>query len=101
MRFNARIAVIAAGITTGIYLMLPDMHEGRLDQVITYAALYYISSLFCAWVAAELVEIQRKRKKLSLAAKRVDLTSRHGKVVDIRVKRQSKAVIIPAYKVAD
>lgn len=101
MRFNTRIGVFAAVITTGIYLVLPDLHEGRFDQVVTYTALYYVVALFCAWAANELVEVQRKRKKLSLSAKRVDLTSRHGKVVDIRVKRQSKAVIIPAYKVAD
>lgn len=101
MKFNERIAAIAAGLATAVYVILPNIDEGRVEQILTWMALYIIMALMCGWTAAELVGIQRKRESLSLTAKRIDLTSRHGKVVDIRVKRRNRAVIIPAYRVVD
>lgn len=53
------------------------------------------------YVQEKLKAIREKRESLSLTAKRVDLSGRHNKVVDIRVKRQSRAVVLPAYKIMD
>lgn len=98
MRFNGRIAAIAAGISAAAYLMLPTMQESRADQLITFAALYYIAALFCAWSANELLRIQRERRD---ATKRPVRGNRDNLRTDIRLKRKSWVISIPAEKVVD
>lgn len=101
MRFNGKMAAIAAGITTAVYLMLPNMQESRADQVLTFAALYYIAALGCAFATEELTLIRRKRDSLSIVGKRVQRGNRDRLKTDIRLKKRSWVISIPAEKVED
>lgn len=99
MRFNGRIASIAAGITTAIYVTLPDIDEGRIMQVMTWASLYYITALLCAWAAEELAGIQSKRSSLGIVSKRPRRGNRDSMKTDIRLKKKSWVITFPAEKV--
>ena len=101
MRFNGRIAGIAAGITTAVYIMLPNIDEGRTMQVLTFAALYYIAALGCAWAADELVRIQRKRNSLDIMSKRPTRGNRDRLPTDIKIKRGAWVISFPVEKVVD
>ena len=70
-------------------------------QVLTFAALYYIAALGCAWAADELVRIQRKRNSLDIKSKRQSRGRRDGLKTDIRLKRKSWVISFPAEKVVD
>lgn len=101
MRFNGRVAAIAAGISAAAYLMLPTIQESRADQLITFAALYYIAALGCAWAAEELTQISRKRDSLGIIGKRRQRGNRDTLKTDIKLKKKSWVISIPAEKVTD
>ena len=101
MKFNGRVAIIAAGLTTAVYVTLPDLSEGRAMQVLTFAALYYIFAIGCAWAAEELCQIQKKRNSLDIRSKRPDRGNRDNLKTDIRFRKKSWVVTIPAEKVTD
>lgn len=101
MRFNARVATLAAILTTAVYVFLPDISEGRMMQVLTWGALYYIFALMCAWAAEELCQMQKKRNSLDIRSKRPDRGNRDKLKTDIRFKKKTWVVTIPAEKVTD
>lgn len=101
MRFNERIAGMSAGVAAVIYMMLPNIDEGRGMQVITYASLWLITSMLIGWAADELVRIQRKRNSLDIKSKRQSRGRRDGLKTDIRLKRKSWVISFPAEKVVD
>lgn len=99
MRFNGRIAGMSAGVTAVIYMMLPNIDEGRGMQVITFASLWLITSMLIGWIADELVRIQRKRNNLDIRSKRPSRGNRDGLKTDIRFKKKSWVITFPAEKV--
>lgn len=101
MKFNGRVAIIAAGLTTAVYVCLPDISEGRMMQVLTWGALYYIFALMCAWAAEELCQIQKKRNSLDIRSKRPDRGNRDNLITDIKFRKKNWVVTIPAEKVTD
>lgn len=95
MRFNSRIAAIGAGVTSIIYMMLPQIEEGRFDQVVTFAALWAVTSLFIGWAAYELEQIQRRRESLGIVGKRPTRGNRDALKTDIRLKKKAWVIEIP------
>ena len=101
MRFNSRIAGIGAGVTSIIYMMLPQIDEGRFDQVVTFAALWACISLFIGWAAYELEQIKRRRDSLEITSKRPVRGNRDALKTDIRLRKKSWIIEIPAERVTD
>lgn len=101
MRFNSRIGAIGAGAAALIYTMLPQIEEGRFDQVVTFAALWLLTSLFIGWAAYELEQIQRKRNSLGIVSKRPVRGNRDALKTDIRLRKKSWIIEIPAERVTD
>ena len=95
MRFNERIAGMSAGVTAVIYMMLPNIDEGRGMQVITYASLWLITSMLIGWCADELVRIQRKRNSLDIMSKRPTRGNRDRLPTDIKIKRGAWVISFP------
>jgi len=95
MRFNERIAGLGAGMAAVIYMMLPDIDEGRGMQVITYASLWLITSMLIGWIADELVRIQRKRNSLDIMSKRPTRGNRDRLPTDIKIKRGAWVISFP------
>lgn len=98
--FKKDLLLIAVGIGIGTAWFAPDIFTNTetagLIILITMSVYFAVD-----YVQEKLKAIREKRESLSLTAKRVDLSGRHNKVVDIRVKRQSRAVVLPAYKIMD
>ena len=101
MRFNGRIAGIGAGVTSIIYMMLPQIEEGRFDQIVTFAALWACISLFIGWAAYELEQIKRRRESLGIVGKRPVRGNRDNLRTDIRLKKKAWVITFPAEKVVD
>ena len=101
MRFNERIAGMSAGVAAVIYVMLPNIDEGRGMQVITYASLWLITSMLIGWIADELVRIQRKRNSLDIMSKRPSRGNRDRLPTDIKIKRGAWVISFPVEKVVD
>ena len=95
MQFNERIAGMSAGVTAVIYVMLPNIDEGRGMQVITFASLWVMTSLFIGWCADELVRIQRKRNSLDIMSKRPSRGNRDRLPTDIKIKRGAWVISFP------
>ena len=95
MRFNERIAGMGAGMAAVIYMMLPDIDEGRGMQVITFASLWLITSMLIGWTADELVRIQRKRNSLDIMSKRPTRGNRDRLPTDIKIKRGAWVISFP------
>lgn len=95
MRFNERIAGMSAGVAAVIYVMLPNIDEGRGMQVITYASLWLITSMLIGWIADELVRIQRKRNSLDIMSKRPTRGNRDRLPTDIKIKRGAWVISFP------
>ena len=95
MRFNERIAGMSAGVAAVIYMMLPNIDEGRGMQVITFASLWVMTSLFIGWCADELVRIQRKRNSLDIRSKRPTRGNRDRLPTDIKIKRGAWVISFP------
>ena len=95
MRFNERIAGMSAGMAAVIYVMLPNIDEGRGMQVITYASLWLITSMLIGWIADELVRIQRKRNSLDIISKRPTRGNRDRLPTDIKIKRGAWVITFP------
>lgn len=95
MRFNERIAGMSAGVAAVIYMMLPNIDEGRGMQVITYASLWLITSMLIGWIADELVRIQRKRNSLDIRNKRPTRGNRDRLPTDIKIKRGAWVISFP------
>lgn len=95
MRFNERIAGLSAGVAAVIYMMLPNIDEGRGMQVITYASLWLITSMLIGWIADELVRIQRKRNSLDIMSKRPTRGNRDRLPTDIKIKRGAWVISFP------
>ena len=101
MRFNERIAGLGAGMAAVIYMMLPNIDEGRGMQVITFASLWLITSMLIGWIADELVRIQRKRNSLDIMSKRPTRGNRDRLPTDIKIKRGAWVISFPVEKVVD
>ena len=101
MRFNERIAGMSAGVAAVIYIMLPNIDEGRGMQVITFASLWVITSMLIGWIADELVRIQRKRNSLDIMSKRPTRGNRDRLSTDIKIKRGAWVISFPVEKVVD
>ena len=101
MQFNERIAGMSAGVAAVIYVMLPNIDEGRGMQVITYASLWLITSMLIGWIADELVRIQRKRNSLDIMSKRTTRGNRDRLPTDIKIKRGAWVISFPVEKVVD
>ena len=95
MRFNERIAGLGAGMAAVIYMMLPDIDEGRGMQVITFASLWLITSMLIGWIADELVRIRRKRNSLDIMSKRPTRGNRDRLPTDIKIKRGAWVISFP------
>lgn len=95
MRFNERIAGMSAGVAAVIYMMLPNIDEGRGMQIITYASLWLITSMLIGWIADELVRIQRKRNSLDIMSKRPTRGNRDRLPTDIKIKRGAWVISFP------
>ena len=95
MRFNERIAGLGAGMAAVIYMMLPNIDEGRGMQVITFASLWLITSMLIGWIADELVRIQRKRNSLDIMSKRPTRGNRDRLPTDIKIKRGAWVISFP------
>ena len=95
MRFNERIAGMSAGVAAVIYMMLPDIDEGRGMQVITFASLWLITSMLIGWIADELVRIRRKRNSLDIMSKRPTRGNRDRLPTDIKIKRGAWVISFP------
>ena len=95
MRFNERIAGMSAGMAAVIYMMLPNIDEGRGMQVITFASLWLITSMLIGWIADELVRIQRKRNSLDIMSKRPTRGNRDRLPTDIKIKRGAWVISFP------
>ena len=95
MRFNERIAGMSAGVAAVIYIMLPNIDEGRGMQVITFASLWLITSMLIGWAADELVRIQRKRNSLDIMSKRPTRGNRDRLPTDIKIKRGAWVISFP------
>lgn len=95
MRFNERIAGLGAGMAAVIYMMLPNIDEGRGMQVITFASLWLITSMLIGWIADELVRIQRKRNSLDIMSKRPSRGNRDRLPTDIKIKRGAWVISFP------
>ena len=95
MRFNERIAGMSAGVAAVIYMMLPNIDEGRGMQVITFASLWLITSMLIGWIADELVRIQRKRNSLDIMSKRPSRGNRDRLPTDIKIKRGAWVISFP------
>lgn len=95
MRFNERIAGMSAGVAAVIYMMLPNIDEGRGMQVITFASLWLITSMLIGWIADELVRIQRKRNSLDIMSKRPTRGNRDRLPTDIKIKRGAWVISFP------
>ena len=101
MRFNERIAGLGAGMAAVIYMMLPNIDEGRGMQVITFASLWLITSMLIGWIADELVRIQCKRNSLDIMSKRPTRGNRDRLPTDIKIKRGAWVISFPVEKVVD
>lgn len=101
MRFNERIAGMSAGVAAVIYVMLPNIDEGRGMQVITFASLWLITSMLIGWAADELVRIQRKRNSLDIMSKRPTRGNRDRLPTDIKIKRGAWVITFPVEKVGE
>ena len=101
MRFNERIAGMSAGVAAVIYVMLPNIDEGRGMQVITFASLWLITSMLIGWIADELVRIRRKRNSLDIMSKRPIRGNRDRLPTDIKIKRGAWVISFPVEKVVD
>jgi hypothetical protein len=101
MRFNSRIGAIGAGAAALIYTMLPQIEEGRFDQVVTFAALWACISLFIGWAAYELEQIKRRRNSLEIISKRPVRGNRDALKTDIRLRKKSWIITFPVEKVVD
>ena len=101
MRFNERIAGMSAGMAAVIYVMLPNIDEGRGMQVITFASLWLITSMLIGWIADELVRIRRKRNSLDIMSKRPIRGNRDRLPTDIKIKRGAWVISFPVEKVVD
>lgn len=101
MRFNERIAGMSAGVAAVIYMMLPNIDEGRGMQVITFASLWLITSMLIGWITDELVRIQRKRNSLDIMSKRPTRGNRDRLPTDIKIKRGAWVISFPVEKVVD
>ena len=99
MRFNERIAGMSAGVAAVIYMMLPNIDEGRGMQVITFASLWLITSMLIGWIADELVRIRRKRNSLDIRSKRPTRGNRDRLRTDVRIKKGAWVITFPAEKV--
>lgn len=95
MRFNERIAGMSAGVAAVIYMMLPNIDEGRGMQVITFASLWLITSMLIGWIADELVRIRRKRNSLDIMSKRPSRGNRDRLPTDIKIKRGAWVISFP------
>ena len=95
MRFNERIAGMSAGVAAVIYMMLPNIDEGRGMQVITFASLWLITSMLIGWIADELVRIRRKRNSLDIMSKRPTRGNRDRLPTDIKIKRGAWVISFP------
>lgn len=95
MRFNERIAGLGAGMAAVIYMMLPNIDEGRGMQVITFASLWLITSMLIGWIADELVRIRRKRNSLDIMSKRPTRGNRDRLPTDIKIKRGAWVISFP------
>lgn len=95
MRFNERIAGMSAGMAAVIYMMLPNIDEGRGMQVITFASLWLITSMLIGWIADELVRIRRKRNSLDIRNKRLTRGNRDRLPTDIKIKRGAWVISFP------
>ena len=95
MRFNERIAGMSAGMAAVIYMMLPNIDEGRGMQVITFASLWLITSMLIGWIADELVRIQRKRNSLDIMSKKPTRGNRDRLPTDIKIKRGAWVISFP------
>lgn len=95
MRFNERIAGLGAGMAAVIYMMLPNIDEGRGMQVITFASLWLITSMLIGWIADELVRIQRKRNSLDIMSKKPTRGNRDRLPTDIKIKRGAWVISFP------
>ena len=78
-----------------IYMMLPNIDEGRGMQVITFASLWLITSMLIGWIADELVRIQRKRNSLDIMSKRPSRGNRDRLPTDIKIKRGAWVISFP------
>ena len=101
MRFNERIAVMSAGVAAVIYMMLPDIDEGRGMQMLTFASLWLIASMLIGWIADELVRIRRKRNSLDIMSKRPTRGNRDRLPTDIKIKRGAWVISFPVEEVVD
>jgi hypothetical protein len=81
--------------------MLPQIEEGRFDQVVTFAALWACISLFIGWAAYELEQIKRRRNSLEIISKRPVRGNRDALKTDIRLRKKSWVITFPAEKVVD
>lgn len=95
MRFNERIAGMSAGVAAVIYMMLPNIDEGRGMQVITFASLWLITSMLIGWIADELVRIRHKRNSLDIMSKRPTRGNRDRLPTDIKIKRGAWVISFP------
>ena len=95
MRFNERIAGMSAGVAAVIYMMLPNIDEGRGMQVITFASLWLITSMLIGWIADELIRLQRKRNSLDIMSKRPTRGNRDRLPTDIKIKRGAWVISFP------
>lgn len=95
MRFNERIAGMSAGMAAVIYMMLPDIDEGRGMQMLTFASLWVMTSLFIGWCADELVRIKKRRDSLDIRSKRPRRGNRDGLKTDIRFRKKGWVITFP------
>ena len=101
MKFDEKIAGIGAGAAALIYMVLPQIEESRFDQVITFAALWAVTSLLIGWCAYELEQMRKKRDSLEIVSKRPVRGNRDNLKTDIRLKKKSWVICIPAERVTD
>ena len=95
MRFNERIAGLSAGVAAVIYVMLPNIDEGRGMQILTFASLWVMTSLFIGWCVDELVRIKKRRDSLDIRSKRPNRGNRDGLKTDIRFRKKSWVITFP------
>lgn len=82
-----------------VYMIAPDVYEGKLDTLCVMAAVWIMVWMTISFVGDACLEIRDRRNALSIAANRQTRGNRDNLVTDIRIRRRSRAIEIPAEKV--
>ena len=94
------LAIISLLISTGLYLIAPDILN-KNETACFLVATTYVIYLTIKAITNRISETKAKRNSLSLTANRPESNNRSEKPVDVKVTgRNNWKIIIPAEKVS-